>query len=408
MHILRRIGPCFFAIMIDALGYGLVYPVMAAMFTLSASPVVSPDTTVALRHFYLGLGYLLYPLFMFFGASFLGDLSDEWGRKKVLLVCMMGIAIGFALMALGVLVGSLWWLFIGRALTGLMAGSQPIAQAIIADLSDASNKARNMGLIALNYSVALALGPFLGGILSDSRLVSWFGYWTPFILAAILSLAAFFWLLNGFVDTSKVNPTAKISWLRPVHIFMEAFEHQSVKWLSIVFLLMQLGWSTYFQYLIVHMQYAFHYKTLEMGLLQGMFGVGAAIGLLVLVPVFTKFMSSRSLSILMFVLTGLGVLVCSFVPGQLAQWILAVYVSAVNCAAFAAMLTVFSDSVKESQQGWVMGISSAVIAAAWVLTGLASNLLTLFGAQGLIALGGVLLVAAGVVLKLKKQIKVSA
>ncbi len=404
MHILRRIAPCFYAIMIDALGYGLVYPIMAAMFTLSVSPVVSPETTVAVRHFYLGLGYLLYPLFMFFGASFLGDLSDEWGRKKVLLICMIGIAVSFALMALGVLVGSLWWLFIGRALSGLMAGSQPIAQASIADLSDATNKARNMGLIALNYSVALALGPFLGGTLSDPRLVSWFGYWTPFILAMILSLVAFFWLLMGFEDTGKTNPSGKISWVRPVHIFIEAFEHKAVKWLSIVFLLMQLGWSTYFQYLIVHMQYAYHYKSLEMGLLQGMFGIGAAIGLLVLVPVCTKFMSSRALAIFMFVLTGIGVLLCAIVPSQIFQWILAVFVSAVNCAGFAAILTVFSDAVEESQQGWVMGISSAVIAAAWVISGLGSNLLTVFGTRGLIALGGVLLLAAGIVLQFKKRI----
>ncbi|MDF1760016.1 MAG: MFS transporter [Coxiellaceae bacterium] len=402
MNIIRRLAPCFFAIVIDSLGFGLVYPVMASLFTLPNSPVVSPDTAVSLRHFYLGLGYLLYPLFLFFGASFLADLSDEWGRKKVLLICMMGIAISFGLMALGVLVGSLWLLFIGRAMSGLMAGSQPIAQAAIADLSDASNKARNMGLIALNYSVGLVFGPLMGGVLSDPRLVSWFSYWTPFVIAGILSLAAFFWLLFSFSDTSVANASGKISWLRPIHIFIEAFEHQSVKWLSIVYLLMQLGWSIYFQFLIVHMQAAFHYKSMEMGLLQGMFGVGLAIGLLVIVPVFTRYISAKALTTLMLFATAIGILLCSFVPTQVAQWILAIYVSAVNAAGFAAILTVFSDSVTESQQGWVMGISSAVMAVAWVLSGLSSNLISLLGTQGLMALGGVFLLASAVVLKLRK------
>lgn len=396
MKILLRIAPCFFAIIIDSLGFGLVYPVMAALFTAPDSPVLNPSTSYAMRNFYLGLGYLLYPLFMFFGASFLADLSDAWGRKKVLLICMLGIALSFLMMAAGVVLSSLWLLFAGRALSGLMAGSQPIAQASIVDLSDEQTKARNMGLISLNYGVGLSFGPFMGGVLADPRVVSWFGYWTPFVIAAILSLIAFVWVWLGFRESGSIDRSHRLSWMRPVHIFIEAFEHRSVRLLSMVYFCMQIGWSIYFQYLIVHMRTAYHYGRLEMGLLQGMFGLGLVLGLLVLIPILSKRMSSKSLALLMYLLTAVGIFLSAVDSWQGLQWVLAVYVSTVNATAYAAILTVFSDSVSAKQQGWVMGVSSAVMAFAWVLSGFSSNLLSLFGTEGLMLLGGcMLLFAAG-------------
>lgn len=404
MNILLRIAPCFFAIIIDSLGFGLVYPVMASLFTQANSPLLAGHDSVALRHFCLGLGYLLYPLFMFFGASFLADLSDAWGRKKVLLLCMFGIALSFLAMALGVVFGSLVLLFVGRALSGLMAGSQPIAQASIVDLSDASNKAKNMGLISLSYAVGLAFGPFVGGVLSDHRVVSWFNYATPFYFAMALSLAAFVWVWISFAESGQLNANHHVSWLRPLQIFRDAFEHKAVRWLSLVYLTMQLGWSTYFQYLIVYMQHAHHYRSLEMGLLQGMFGIGSAIGLLVLIPWMSRRLSSAMMARWMFACTGIGVLVSAMAPWAWLQWPLAIYVSAVNAAAFAAILTVFSDAVDESRQGWVMGVSSAVMAFTWVLTGLASNLITWLGVQGLMVLGGVMLCVATVLLRSHREV----
>ena len=109
-----KLPPVFIAIIVDALGFGLVYPVMASMFTSNDVSFLAPGISLATRHFYLGIGYMLYPLCMFFGASFMGDLSDSWGRKKVLLICMAGIAISFLLMAYSVIVGSLTLLFIGQ------------------------------------------------------------------------------------------------------------------------------------------------------------------------------------------------------------------------------------------------------------------------------------------------------
>ena len=100
----------------------------------------------------------------------------------------------------------------------------------------------------------------------------------------------------------------------------------------------------------------------------------------------------------MFCFTGVGAIIAAMTSFQLAEWLLAIYVPCVNAMAFASMLTVFSNAVDESSQGWVMGVSSAVMAAAWVISGLSSNLIGLLGTQGLIVLGGVLLIACSWIL----------
>jgi len=83
-------APCLLAIVIDVFGYGLVYPIMTAIFTNPSNPPLSSLHSETLRNFFMGLSYMLYPLGMLFGASFMGDLSDHFGRKKVIALCMGG------------------------------------------------------------------------------------------------------------------------------------------------------------------------------------------------------------------------------------------------------------------------------------------------------------------------------
>ncbi len=89
---LKLLGPCLLAIAIDAMGFGLVYPIMAAIFSDPHSGIIGAGTRVSLRNFYLGLGYGVYPFFMFFGSSLMGELSDGYGRRRILLLCIFGLA----------------------------------------------------------------------------------------------------------------------------------------------------------------------------------------------------------------------------------------------------------------------------------------------------------------------------
>lgn len=396
----REIAPCIFAIIIDALGFGLVYPVMTAIFTTTHSPVLSADASTQLRDFYLGLGFMLYPLCMFFGTSFMADLSDNYGRKKILMICMAGIGISFFAMALGVVFSSVLLLMLGRALSGLMAGSQPIAQAAISDLSTLETKAKNMSIIALSYCIGSVLGPLLGGVTSDHTLISWFSFSTPFFIAAILALLAFFWIVISFKETFISQNKKPINIFRPVQIFIEAFENPAVRILALVFLLMQIGFSIYFQFIIVHMKYAYNYSNWQLGAIQGMIGFGFAIGLLIGMPIsMKKNWKIITIAITTGILTGIGQLFAAITHTADLQWLLAVFIAGFDIMAFTTMLTLFSNAVDKNTQGWVMGIANAVMALSWAITGLCSNLLSLLGTQGLIFIGGLCLITGSLLLK---------
>ena len=399
--LLKRIAPCFFAIIIDAMGFGLVYPTMTALFTDPNSPVLSPNVTVHMRQFYLGVSFLLYPLCMFFGTSFMADLSDKYGRKNILIVCMIGIALGFFLMGFGVTASSLSLLFIGRALSGFMAGSQPVAQAAITDLSDASTKVRNMTIISMSYCVGVILGPLLGGFLADRALVSWFDFSTPFYAAAILSLIAVLWVALGFKSTSvsQAAKAVKISLARPITLFIEGVKHPLIRKLALVYLVMQLGYSIFFQYIVVYMQQAFHYSPSQLGAVNSMMGIGFGVGLLVGMPLVIK--RAKTITIALYTMLALGIVqsISGLVPGAAIQWVMAFLVATIDIMAFSTILTLFSDSVNENKQGWAMGIANAMMALSWTVTGFGSNLLHLVGANGLIFIGGILILLAFVGLK---------
>ena len=88
---LKTIAPCLLAITVNSLGFGLVYPILTMMFGGAHRTLLGPGVSAAEADFLFGLGYMLYPAGMFFGASMLGDLSDRFGRKPVLLICMGGL-----------------------------------------------------------------------------------------------------------------------------------------------------------------------------------------------------------------------------------------------------------------------------------------------------------------------------
>ena len=85
---LKAMAPLFAAVFIDIFSFGLMYPVVIALFH---DPVIVGHYAPALRDAYLSLAFSLFPLGMFFGASFLGDLSDAIGRRRTLLICMAGL-----------------------------------------------------------------------------------------------------------------------------------------------------------------------------------------------------------------------------------------------------------------------------------------------------------------------------
>jgi len=135
-------------------------------------------------------GWLMsaFPLAQFLCTPILGQLADRYGRKKVLAFSIGGTAISYALFALGIYTKSIPLLFFARILDGISGGNISVAQAVIGDVSNAKNRAKNFGLVGVSIGIGFILGPFIGGKLSDPAVISWFDAATPFWFAAFLSI----------------------------------------------------------------------------------------------------------------------------------------------------------------------------------------------------------------------------
>ncbi|KVU99482.1 MFS transporter [Burkholderia ubonensis] len=385
---LERLGPCLLAIAIDAMGFGLVYPIMAAIFSDPQSGIIGLDTSPQLRNFYLGLGYGVYPFCMFFGSSLMGELSDGYGRRKIMLLCVFGLALSYFLMALGALLPSIALLLVGRGLSGLMAGCQGIAQAAITDMSTPETKAYNMSIMSIAFSAGVIVGPVLGGVTSDRTIAPFFNYGTPFLLVAALSVACGLWTYWFYRDAIAPTGNTRVDLLMPLRIIYQAGTHRRVAFLSIVFFLMQVGYGLYLQTIMLVLQTKFQYTSSQLGLFSGLIGICFVFGLMVIVRLMLKVWSVVDIAKTGLLIAGIGQVLSAMFPNERMLWALGMVVGCFDMVAYTTMYTAYSDAVTEDRQGWALGVAGSVMAIAWVVTGFLTNLLPMLGELGLLMVGG--------------------
>ena len=162
----------FISVLIDMIGFGIVIPVVPEL--------IMELTGEGLGDAALYGGWLLfvYALMQFFCAPLIGNLSDRFGRRPVLLLSLAAFGLDYALMGLAPTIA---WLFAGRLVAGIVGGSYVTANAYIADVSDPEDRAKNFGLIGAAFGVGFIIGPVIGGVLGE------YGARLPFFAAAGLA-----------------------------------------------------------------------------------------------------------------------------------------------------------------------------------------------------------------------------
>ena len=193
------IGFIFITLLIDTIGWGLIIPVM-------------PELIAGMKHITVneaskegGLLLFVYAFMQFICAPILGNLSDQFGRRPVLLFSLFGFGVDYIFLGFA---PSFGWLFLGRTISGITGASFTTASAYIADISTAETRARNFGLIGAAFGLGFIIGPGIGGLLTG------WGIRAPFYAAAILTLLN--WLYGYFVlpESLSKQHRRKFEWKR--------------------------------------------------------------------------------------------------------------------------------------------------------------------------------------------------
>ncbi len=168
------VGFIFLTLVIDIVGLGIIIPVIPQLIE---SLLHTHDLSKA--SLYGGWMTFLYATMQFLFAPLIGSLSDKYGRRPVLLISLLGFGLDYLFLAFA---PSIFWLFIGRTISGITGASVTTASAYMADISDDSNRAQNFGMIGAAFGIGFIIGPMLGGFLGE------IGPRLPFIVAACLAL----------------------------------------------------------------------------------------------------------------------------------------------------------------------------------------------------------------------------
>ena len=254
----------FVTVLIDMLAFGMIIPVLP----LLVQDFVGGNAARAAEIY--GLFGTAWALMQFIFAPVQGSLSDHFGRRTVILVSCAGLGLDFILMALA---PNLWWLLVGRVISGITAASFSTAGAYISDVTPPEKRAASFGLIGAAFGAGFVLGPALGGLLGaiSPRL--------PFWASAFMALANVCWGLFVLPESLPQDKRVPFAWrnANPLGALKLLRSHPMLTGLAGCYFLMSLAHGVLPSTTVLYMHYRYGWDTRAVGILLAGVGISSLV-----------------------------------------------------------------------------------------------------------------------------------
>lgn len=358
-----------FTVLIDTLGVGILVPIVPQLLGNPSSPhyLLSGRASEGTGYILLGFLVAVFPIMQFFATPVLGQLSDRHGRKPVLAFSLFGTSLGYVLFATGIVLRNIPLLFVARALDGITGGNISVAQAAIADLTAPRDRTKTFGLIGAVFGVGFILGPFLGGILADPNVVSWFDAATPFWFAAILASLNTLSVLLQLPETNRHIRPVTLDLGRSLNNIARAYALPELRPIFLTIFFFNAGFGFFISFFGVYLIDRFGFNEARIG------NFFAYVGLwMIFTQVFTtRWVAARfeEQRVLRVTLLGVACVMGSYLLPTHARWLLVIppFSSTFNGLSMANMGGLLSRSVPPDKQGEILGIGSSIQALAQAL-----------------------------------------
>jgi len=346
-------------ILIDMVGVGIIVPVLPELLEDLTGGSVADAAVIG--------GYLVfaYAFMQFVFSPVLGNLSDRYGRRPVLLLSLLGLTFDYVMMSIAPFV---WYLFIGRIVAGIAGAALATATAYMTDITPPHKRTHRFGLIGAAFGLGFIIGPVIGGELGE------FGPRVPFFAAAALAFTNFLFGLFVLPESLPKSSRRKfdISRANPLGAVLALKKYPSVLWLLGVLFFFQLAAQslpTVFSYFTVEM---FNFSSSLIGRTLGAFGLGFAISQAVLAGPLSRGIGEPAVAMI-----GLLAAVVAFAGVALSPEVFYLYlfimVGTVSGLAPPAINGVLSRQVPDNGQGELQGAVNAASSLATIIGPLAAT-----------------------------------
>ena len=339
---------------IDSMGIGLILPVLPSLLREVA------DIPLADAALYGGVLVTAFAFMQFIFGPIIGALSDRYGRRPIMLISLLVMALDYIVMALA---GAFWILLVGRMIGGVAAATQSTAYAFMADISKPEEKAARFGIIGAAFGMGFVFGPLLGGLLAE------FGTRAPFYAAA--ALASLNLVFGHFVmpETLKDENRRPLSLARanPFGAFKNVSASPLLRRLLVLFFLYQVAFMVYPSIWAYYTEARFGWEPRMIGLSLAAFGIAMAIVQGGLIRYILRWFGDRGTILYGLAFNFFAFIILAFVEsGFLA--IIFVPLTALGAVVTPAVQGMMSRATSDNSQGELQGVLSSTSALATIIS----------------------------------------
>ena len=352
-----RLLPVLFILItvaLDSMGIGLIMPVMPDLIREISGG------NLARAAIWGGVLATSFAVMQFLFSPVLGNLSDRFGRRPVLLVALGMMVLDYLVMAVA---GTIWLLLLGRIVGGITAATHATASAYMADISNSDEKSANFGLISAAFGIGFVLGPLIGGLLGE------YGTRAPFYAAAALAglnMAFGYFVLPETVD-DRIRRTFDWRRANPFGALRHIGALPGVGRLLVLFFLYEIAFFAYPAVWAYFTRAQFGWESGMVGLSLASFGISMAVVQGGLIRIVLRWFGEAHTVFYGLCITVVSFLLLAVVTNGMIALILAP-LTALGALAAPAMQGMMSRIVPDDAQGELQGVLTSVAAVSMILS----------------------------------------
>lgn len=351
----------FFTLVLDMIGIGMIIPIVPIIFTDPMSPsFLLAGIEQKYWYFLAGLTIAIFGIVQFFAAPILGELSDMYGRKKLLFLGVSVLALSQAIFAFGIIFKSLSLILFSRVVGGVASANFSIAQAAIADISTPENRAKNFGLIGAAFGIGFVVGPVLGGYVAHFFNQAAAPFWLAGIFGVINMISVFFFLPETHLHNRL--SAKKITFLKAFMNIKTAFTDNVSSHIYKANFFYFAGFAFFTSFSGLYLVQKYNLSETGLGNYFAVIGMWIVITQLVIL----RYVSARRTSMQVLRVSMIIVAVTSaltpFIPTLFLQYVLLPFIAIPQGLSMANLTAVLSSSVPKEKQGVALGINGSLSA----------------------------------------------